>query len=212
MSLEKPAATPATVAVPADRAAPRVLDDPVVLRAFAHPLRLDLHQLLIREGTTTAADAARHLGVSQALASHHLHQLAKYGFAEQVEGRDQRERPWRALSTSHTWRGADQTSSGASAADVMEQTLAERAFRQLVQWQQRRHEPGQQEWHEVTGLGQSLLYLTQEETDALGTAIEEVIRPLLERSLQGPPARPDGASPVDLTYLLVPLTPTDSGA
>jgi hypothetical protein len=189
-----------------------VLDDPVVLRAFAHPLRLDLHQLLIREGTTTAADAARHFGISQALASHHLHQLAKYGFAEQVDGRDQRERPWRALSTSNTWRGAEKTETGASAADVLEQTFAERAFNQLVEWQQRRREPGQQAWREVTGLGQALLYLTREETDALGTAIEQAVRPLLERSQQGPAARPEGSSPVDLTYLLVPLTPTESGS
>ena len=189
-----------------------MLDDPVVLRAFAHPLRLDLHQLLIREGTATAADAARHLGISQALASHHLHQLAKYGFAEQVDGRDQRERPWRALSTSNTWRGAERTETGASAADVLEQTFAERAFNQLVQWQQRRREPDQEGWREVTGLGQSLLYLTREETGALGAAIDELIQPLLERSQQGAAARPEGASPVDLTYVLVPLTPTASGS
>ena len=31
-----------------------------------------------------AAYAARELGISQALASHHLHQLAKYGFAGDV--------------------------------------------------------------------------------------------------------------------------------
>ena len=37
----------------------RVLDDPVVLRAFAHPLRLALHRLLIREGLAAAAYAAR---------------------------------------------------------------------------------------------------------------------------------------------------------
>jgi hypothetical protein len=197
---------------PPARRAPRVLDDPVVLRAFAHPLRLDLHLLLIREGTSTAAAAARQLGISQALASHHLHQLAKYGFAEQVAGRDHRERPWRALSTSNTWRGAERTETGASAADVLELLLAERAFAQLVEWQGRRREPGQECWREVTGLGQNLLYVTREEVQELGAIIDEVLAPLLERSMQGPAARPAGAAPVDLTYLLVPLTPTESGS
>jgi DNA-binding transcriptional ArsR family regulator len=192
--------------------APRVLDDPLALRAFAHPLRLDLHLLLVREGTTTAADAARHLGISQALASHHLRQLAKYGFAEQVEGRDQRERPWRALSPSNTWRGADRSEAGASAADLLEQSLAERAFSELVEWQRRRRAPEQVPWREITGLGQSLLYLTPDEANELGTAIDEAIRPMLERALAGPDARPAGAVPVDLTYLMVPLTPTATGS
>ena len=37
----------------------RVLDDPAAMRAFAHPVRLALHELLMRAGATTAADAAR---------------------------------------------------------------------------------------------------------------------------------------------------------
>jgi hypothetical protein len=197
---------------PVARTAPRVLDDPMVLRAFAHPLRLDLHLLLIREGTSTAAAAARQLGISQALASHHLRQLAKYGLAEQVEGRDHRERPWQALSTSNTWRGADRTDTGASAADVLEQLLAERAFAQLIEWQRRRREPGQAAWREVTGLGQNLIYVTHEEVEALGAVLDRVIAPLLERSKKGPAARPAGAMPVDVTYLLVPLTPTEGGS
>src|SRR5919112_2227591 len=94
----------------------RVLDDPLVLRAFAHPLRLALHRLLVREERCSAAHAARELGISQALATHHLRQLAKYGFAEQVAGADRRERPWRALSLALTWVGADATDDGAVAA------------------------------------------------------------------------------------------------
>jgi predicted ArsR family transcriptional regulator len=189
-----------------------VLDDPVVLRAFAHPLRLDLHMLLIREGVTTAADAARNLGISQALASHHLRQLAKYGFAEQVEGRDHRERPWRALSLSTTWQGADRTESGAGAADLLEQTLAERSLGALAEWQERRRHPGQEAWREVTGISHSLLYLTADETAELVEALDQLVRPLLDRSMQGRAARPEGARPVELTTLVVPLTPTDSGS
>ncbi len=204
MSLENPDGS-------APPPARRVLDDPVVLRAFAHPLRLTLHRLLIREGVCSAAYAAREIGISQALASHHLHQLEKYGFAEQLVGRDRRERPWRALSTSTTWLGADTTSKGAVAADLLEQTLAEEAVSQLLGWQQRRREPEQAGWHDVAGLDTSLLYLTSEEADELGQAFEALCRPYLDRRL-GPGSRTDDLTPVEITLLLVPLAPTASGS
>ena len=75
----------------------------LALRALAHPLRLKLHALVGREGSITAAEAARQLGVSQALASHHLRQLAKYGYVEPAEAGDNRERPWRVTHTSTTF-------------------------------------------------------------------------------------------------------------
>jgi predicted ArsR family transcriptional regulator len=189
----------------------RVLDDPVVLRALAHPLRLSLHRLLIREGSCSAAYAARELGISQALASHHLHQLSKYGFAEQLPGRDRRERPWRALSTSTTWLGADTTDEGAVAADILEQTLAEQSISNLLEWQRRRRSPEQRDWHDVAGLDTSLLYLTSEEADELGKAFDALCRRFITRriDLEERAAR---MAPVELTLMLVPLTPTTSGS
>ncbi len=181
MSLENDGGSPRTDEPPARR----VLDDPVVLRAFAHPLRLALHRLLIREGSCSAAYAARELGISQALASHHLHQLSKYGFAEQLAGRDRRERPWRALSTSTTWLGADTTDEGAVAADILEQTLAEQSISNLLEWQQRRREPDQADWHDVAGLDTSLLYLTSEEADDLRARLRGPL-PALHRAATRP--------------------------
>src|SRR4051812_24603936 len=66
----------------------RLLDDPLAIRALAHPLRLDLMKIIARLGQATTADAAREMGISHGLASHHLRQLAKYGFLEQVKGKD----------------------------------------------------------------------------------------------------------------------------
>ncbi len=93
-------------------------------------------------------------------------------------GRDRRERPWRALSTSTTWLGADATARGAVAADLLEQTLAEQAVSHLLSWQQRRREPEQSDWHDVAGLDTSLLYLSSEEADEFGKAFEALVRPL----------------------------------
>ena len=206
MSLETPEADG-----PPAGPARRVLDDPVVLRAFAHPVRLALHRLLVREGGCSAAYAARELDISQALASHHLHQLAKYGFAEQVAGADRREKPWRALSTSLTWVGADSTDEGAVAADLLEQTLVEQTVSHLLTWQQLRREPEQKSWQDVVGLDTSLLYLTSEEVAELGRQFDELCGPFVARR-QDPALRPEQARPVEVTLLMVPLTRTSSGA
>jgi predicted ArsR family transcriptional regulator len=132
----------------------RMLDDPLAIRAMAHPLRLDLMAIIGRLGQATTADAARELGISHGLASHHLRQLAKYGFVEQVKGKDHRERPWRMTATSYNWRGATATAEGTGAVDVLEQVLAEQALEGFLSWQQRRKN-WPQDWREHTGIGES---------------------------------------------------------
>src|SRR5580693_30720 len=99
----------------------RLLDDPVAIRALAHPLRLDLLSITGHAGQITTADAARELGISHGLASHHLRQLAKYGFVRQSAGKDHRERPWRLVATSYKWGAVRSTPEGQNAVDVLEQ-------------------------------------------------------------------------------------------
>ena len=140
----------------------RLLDDPLAIRALAHPLRLDLMKIIARLGRATTADAAREMGISHGLASHHLRQLAKYGFLEQVKGKDHRERPWRLVATSYNWSGARATAEGSVAVDVLEQMTAERTIEAFLDWQQRRT-VWPQAWREHTGLGESSVYLTQAE-------------------------------------------------
>jgi DNA-binding transcriptional ArsR family regulator len=188
----------------------RVIGDPLALRALAHPLRLKLHALVGREGTITAAQAARQLGVSQALASHHLRQLAKYGYVEPAEAGDNRERPWRVTHTSNRFE-PDKSAEATEAAEALERFLVERSATYLVDWQQRRDEadPG---WTEHTGVSQSLVYLTLDEMAGLARAWDELITPLVRRRPLGEAAsRPAGAVPVDVTLVAVPLRPTASG-
>ncbi|MGH3448513.1 MAG: helix-turn-helix domain-containing protein [Nocardioidaceae bacterium] len=184
----------------------RLLDDPLSIRALAHPLRLELQAIVGRAGKITAADAARELDISQALASHHLRQLAKYGFVEQVAGDDNRARPWRVTSTSHSWKGADEVPERAAAAAVLEQLLAERAVGQLVDWQERR-DAWPARWRELTGIGESTVYLTVDELAELAGAIEGLIgRYVEERPIDDLDSRPPGSVPVDVTYLAIPLS------
>jgi DNA-binding transcriptional ArsR family regulator len=182
----------------------RLLDDPLSIRALAHPLRLELQAIIGRAGRITAADAARELNISHALASHHLRQLAKYGFVEQVAGADNRERPWQLVATSTSFTGADATPEGAAALAVLEQVIAERALTGLLDWQERRAS-WPVEWREHGGIGRSSVYLTEQEFAEVVDAIDAVINGFIEqRPIDDVSARPPGSVPVDFTFFAVP--------
>ncbi|MEV0560495.1 helix-turn-helix domain-containing protein [Dactylosporangium sp. NPDC050588] len=185
----------------------RILDDPVTIRALAHPLRIKLHELVGRQGPTTAAQAARQLGVSQALASHHLRQLAKYGFVEPADTTNNRDHPWQvtATSISAARTGQDETS---AAVDVLDQMVAERGVEHLAAWHRRRDQYDPR-WQRNAGVAQSLVYLTVEEFTELHEALDALITPLVERRRLGEhAARPADAQPVNLTFISVPVEPT----
>ncbi|HWD82652.1 MAG TPA: helix-turn-helix domain-containing protein [Kribbella sp.] len=180
----------------------RLLDDPLAIRAMAHPVRLDLRSLLGREGPMTAADAARRLGISQALASHHLRQLAKYDFVEPAPGKDNRERPWRLVSTSHSWEGALKTPDGTAAAEVLEQLMAERALDALAKWQEQRP-AADPVWRENSGIGQTGLYLTGAELAEIVGQINELLQRWVdERPIDDKSTRPPGSKYVSFTQIV----------
>ena len=186
----------------------RLLDDPLAIRAMAHPVRLDLQALLGKEGPLTAAEAARRLGISQALASHHLRQLAKYDFVEAAPGKDNRERPWRLVSTSQSWRDVELSPEAAAAADVLEQLLAERALADLTDWQQRR---GSEDriWRDNSGIGHTGIYLTGDELAELEAAISGLLQRYVdERPIDDKSTRPPGSRLVDITRI-VTVSPPD---
>src|SRR5947207_15410642 len=64
------------------------------LRALAHPLRLQLLQVLHAEGPATASQLARRLGESSGATSYHLRALHRAGMVEEAEQRNGRERWW----------------------------------------------------------------------------------------------------------------------
>jgi DNA-binding transcriptional ArsR family regulator len=189
----------------------RLLDDPLSIRALAHPLRLELQSIVGRFGKITAADAARELGISHALASHHLRQLAKYGFVEQVEGADARERPWRVVHMSYSAEGIDERPGGAAALTVLEQVTAERAVEDLIDWHQRRDD-WSEGWRTHSGVGRSMLYLTEQELVQLTDAIEALLADYVDqRPLDDIASRPEGSVPVEFTLMVVPRKPTAEG-
>jgi DNA-binding MarR family transcriptional regulator len=187
----------------------RVVSDPLALRALAHPIRQQLLGLVGREGTITGAEAARQLDISQALASHHLRQLAKYGFVEPAEADDHRARPWQVTSTSTYLR--PEVAEGREASDVLQRMAVERAVQEFINWQQRRAELGN-DWVEPTDIANGLLYLTAAELAELRAGLDALIEPLVARRRVGQHAdRPPDAEPVSFLFLAIPIPRTEHG-
>lgn len=80
------------------------------LKAFTHPLRIELYRLLTAARTATASHLAEQAGEAVSLVSYHLRKLAEHGFIEEAaeQGRDGRERWWRiSAERSFSFRSAD---------------------------------------------------------------------------------------------------------
>jgi DNA-binding transcriptional ArsR family regulator len=126
------------------------ISDPKAIRALAHPLRLDLLQLLGSGGPATAAQCGRVLGASQASCSFHLRQLAKYGFVEDAgPGRDRRERQWRITQQRLSIRsGAD---GDTVVRQQIERLVVEREMQAILDYSQR-PDGASPEWQHKAGI------------------------------------------------------------
>lgn len=178
--------------------------DPRAIRALAHPLRLDLLEVLGGISPATAARCAEVLNVSHGSASYHLRQLAKYGFVEEGEpSGDQRERPWRLVS-----RSQGPVDPG-PAADELSRVSVEREATKILDWIDRRAaEP--RPWQEAAFLIGGTLPMTAQELATVSRRIAEVLQPYRDRvSDAGPPVPPPGGRFVRIFLAGVPYPALD---
>ncbi|MFI6323269.1 winged helix-turn-helix domain-containing protein [Nonomuraea sp. NPDC050556] len=171
------------------------ITDPRAMRALAHPLRLDLMDLLVRIGPATAAVCARHLNTSQASCSFHLRQLAKYGYVAEAESEDQRERPWKVVDK----RQNISAETGGVAATELSRVFVEREAARLIGWTTEGRGRASEEWRGASFLHGITAELTPQELDEVGKQLMAVMAPYIDRT----PA-PDGASFVRVLLTGIP--------
>src|SRR5882757_4005803 len=75
----------------------QALRDARSMRALAHPVRLQVLEILRDEGALTATEMGERIGESPANTAFHLRTLAKYGFVEEAGPVKGRSRPWRSV-------------------------------------------------------------------------------------------------------------------
>jgi len=164
------------------------------VRALAHPLRLDLLDLLRFEGSSTATRLATRVGESSGATSYHLRQLARHGYIEEAPGRGGRERWWR-------YRERETISSaGASSSRSLLAELLSREAHALDRFLSQRSWPS--EWEEAAFLRSRALRLTAAELEELGGRIEELVAAL--RPGDAADAPPD-SMPVRLLTFAFPV-------
>jgi DNA-binding transcriptional ArsR family regulator len=177
------------------------------MRALAHPLRMDLLELLAVSGPRTASEAAEILDQTPANVSWHLRKLAEHGFVRQAADGPGRRRPWKMVVESLTW--------GDDAADPAARTaLSDVAIEREVQRLRAavanlpREAPA---WKTATQIHQSRLWLTADEAAELADALRDLLHAYDER-LQDPGARPPDARLVAAVAWVVPNGPAADGS
>ena len=167
-------------------------DDPLAMRALAHPLRLRLLEELTLRGPLTATQCADLVGESPSSCSFHLRSLAKYGFVEEAEGGTGRQRPWRTVALGNRWQTGPGVSPAVRTAGAALAAQVRRRDRELLDEHAARETELPQEWVDASIHSNFGSWLTVEELAGLGEALTELWRPYLER-LRDPQSRPPGS-------------------
>ncbi len=199
--------------VAAEQAPLRRLDDPRVLRAVTHPVRLALIEALTAHGELTATGAGELIGESPTTCSFHLRQLAKYGFVEEAGTGPGRQRRWRLVHVGWVTDDTGDAESRVAAAALSEVALGRYVDRHR-QWQRAAaaYPPA---WQGVGGMSQTVWWVTAVEASQLEKELRELFFRFRDRLLD-PATRPADAAPVEVvafTHLLdppsdVPAAPT----
>ena len=181
----------------------RTLTEAAELKALAHPLRMDLLEVLVHKGPLTATQLAAELGGSPSNCSWHLRKLAEHGFVVEVPGATGRNRPWQAASQGLRWGEGEEEGPEASAAG---HALTDLILSRELRWLRAARETEPQEpseWRAASTLVQSALWLTAEEAQQVAAQLKELFLTHFDR-LDHPERRPEGARLVSVVGWLVP--------
>jgi DNA-binding transcriptional ArsR family regulator len=187
----------------------RPLTDAKVMRALAHPTRIELLELIAREGELTATRAAELLGMTPANCSFHLRRLAENGFVQEASRGPGRTRSWKIGSVGHSWDGVGADAETTAAAAALTSAVLERDVGRLREWLLVREQSVDPEWRRAAFVDEALMYLTREELAELGASILERVMGYIDRI--DPSNRPPDAVAVQFIAAGFPLPPTATG-
>ncbi|MBB5789951.1 ArsR/SmtB family transcription factor [Jiangella mangrovi] len=170
------------------------ITDPQSMRALAHPLRLQLMDLLGLEAELTATQCAERTGESVASCSFHLRMLAKYGYVEPGEQRG-REKPWRLVSRSRSIGADVENPESVQEASLFAGVIVDREAARLHRALGRTSELGP-EWLDTMTINTSSYWMTAGEALEIVERLREFQDDLAERfasRIEDPASRPEGA-------------------
>ena len=180
------------------------ISDPRVMRALAHPARIEIVEYLNNTGAVvTATECAGMVGLSPSATSYHLRELAKYGLVEHAPSRgDGRERVWRSTGTSLRIEGDPEQPDAREAERALVDVFLARDYERIREWVGRKADDAGP-WRSASTLVSTKLLLTVEEMAALNEQIQALLDPYRQRERQ--PDAPEAARTVAVTYAAFPI-------
>jgi DNA-binding transcriptional ArsR family regulator len=180
------------------------ISDPQVMRALAHPARIEIVEYLTSTGAVvTATECAGLVGLSPSATSYHLRELAKYGLVEQAPSRgDGRERVWRGTSTGLRIEGDPDVPEARAAEQALIDAYMTRDFNRVREWAGRQADEPQQ-WRDASALMGKNLLLTADELTEVNEQVRLLLEPYRMRVRQADP--PEGARQVAVHYAAFPF-------
>lgn len=161
----------------------RVLDAGA-LKALAHPLRVQIYDILSSYGPQTASSLAALTGESSGATSYHLRALARHDLIREMTDRGTaRERWWERPAGGITFANpeAAQTPSGRAAMQVVMTESLNRRHQQLMEFAMRRIEDEPEEWREPTLISTGTARLTPEQLGEVSRQMQAVIEEAVAR-------------------------------
>jgi DNA-binding transcriptional ArsR family regulator len=174
---------------PADR---RIVTELAALKALAHPERAAILKLLMAGRPLTATECASSVDLSPSACSYHLRQLERFGFVERVgeasaDGHsDGRTRRWQATAIGFSLGERPMSEATPEQRAVFTAVIGadrvenDRLIRRFVE-----HaadlEPA---WQDAAVLSTYELWLTPDELEQIGRAVDDVLRPHRARAKQ----------------------------
>lgn len=184
--------------------------DPAVMRALAHPLRIDLLEQLTDLDEATASELAARLDQSVANCSFHLRILAAGGFIERAEPRG-REKPWRSVHSSRSMRpDRDDPMSVAEASELGALYVQREAARVIKFLRESMAYVDNREWILTVSVNTHTFWATAEELVQLNADLTALMDRFEGRT--DPAKRPEGARKSRLFATLNPDLVLDTAA
>lgn len=168
------------------------ISDPRAMRALAHPLRIQLLEMVIARGTATATELAEALGQSPANCSFHLRKLAEFGYLEPAGDHGGREKPWRASDPMQDFVPDPDDPEALQASAAVGAAVREWDFARMQTADGRSNPPA---WRGATFQHGATMIVTPDEAKQLAAGIAALLAPFHAR-LTDPTLRPAGTGAI----------------
>jgi DNA-binding transcriptional ArsR family regulator len=165
------------------------------LKGLAHPLRVQILDVLSTYGSFTASGLAERLGESSGATSYHLRQLQRHGFVREVEGKGTgRERWWERVpgGISLSDRKIAQTPVGRAASSLVLRQWEQSRSQLLMDFSEHGWDEFSAEWTDPSVLTTINLRLTKEQLGEITDAFEKFATAFIDkyRGQDRPGSRP----------------------